>query len=965
MEAQTVLANTAPRSYEVVDGLEHATDVVPWIDEALGTNEDSGGLELVELDRKISSLIGALEIASEDTTVEVERLINDISRGASRLTYDLHFMRDGALSLQSVLHNVESQSRTSVAAETHAALDRLHFLDTVRRNMEAARVVLREAESWGTLESDVTSLLGEKNYEKAAERLSEASKSMAVFANTPEYESRRTLMVSLQNQLEASLSSALVAAVSSQDVAVCRNYFAIFSNIQREAEFRNYYYGSRRASLTEAWQNAKLRENEGSSYVSASVQNSSTFLSTFYSSFLAILQTERTSIPAIFPDPQPTLSALITSTLSALQPTFSQRLAVISTYHGANALHELIAAYRATQDFALAVDKIFEKLGFSTTLSPSVASDADEDRTYPRRRTSTRRLSMTTTRRMSMHRASMSGAPPAPEYVPMIPVLEWDTDLFASFADFQADYASLEGRCLDETLAGALCATPTPARGADRARILRERVVDVFAVAEEAIGRCMAFTHGYGAVGLVQAVDHLVVAFADTSRTEVARNPGGIVITGVKAGGGDDLADLDYTAEDWAEIQALLHLLEAVRVLLDRTLAFEGKLRLDLVQVSMAFRAARQNVNRAGTYGGAATTRGAIQILMQSELNSAALHALLDSVDPEPPATAQAQLAPSVPPSPDLRKSSFAAPPNANTPINAVPLLIDSRKAISAFAQACQVRLQQTILGPLFAHLAPYAALPLWAAPDNQSKRQAATSAAGGAISAVHVPTFSLSPSSTMARVAEGLLSLPRLFEVYADDDALAVSLETLPHVSEKFLRAVAEPAPAPVAPHGPPEIKQRRSPSMALLPGQMQIQAAMAPTQLQSIGDLHFSPEGVTAAWLASLTRSLLAHLTREVLPKIPKLTTSGAAQLAADLGWLANIAEALNVEWTPLTRWKRWVEQDESERKKKLVVGTNCDQEEESLDQDSQSDGEDEEEEDGEDRIAGVVARLRGWSV
>ncbi|PCH45125.1 hypothetical protein WOLCODRAFT_155131 [Wolfiporia cocos MD-104 SS10] len=114
-----------------------------------------------------------------------------------------------------------------------------------------------------------------------------------------------------------------------------------------------------------------------------------------------------------------------------------------------------------------------------------------------------------------------------------------------------------------------------------------------------------------------------------------------------------------------------------------------------------------------------------------------------------------------------------------------------------------------------------------------------------------------------------------------------------------------------------------------------------MAPTQLQSIGDLHFSPEGVTAAWLASLTRSLHAHLTREVLPKIPKLTTSDPAQLAADLGWLANIVEALSVEWTPLMRWKRWVEQNESEGGGKLVVGTNCDQEEELLDQDPQSDG------------------------
>ena len=68
---------------------------------------------------------------------------------------------------------------------------------------------------------EVISLLAEKSYEKAAERLNEPSKSMVVFQNTSKYESRRTLMVSLQNQLEASLSSALVAAINTQDVAVC------------------------------------------------------------------------------------------------------------------------------------------------------------------------------------------------------------------------------------------------------------------------------------------------------------------------------------------------------------------------------------------------------------------------------------------------------------------------------------------------------------------------------------------------------------------------------------------------------------------------------------------------------------------------------------------------------------------------------------------------------------------------
>ncbi|KZT10561.1 uncharacterized protein LAESUDRAFT_721945 [Laetiporus sulphureus 93-53] len=951
----------------LLNSLESSTDAISWINEVLEPRQEGSENEadLIELDKRISSLTGTLEIASEDTSAEVERLIDDISRGAARLTYDLHFMRDGALSLQAVLQNVESKSKASVAAETNAALDRLHFLDTVKRNMEAAREVLREAESWGTLESDVTSLLGEKSYEKAAERLSEANKSMAVFENTPEYESRRTLMVSLQNQLEAALSSALVAAVGSQDVAVCRNYFAIFSNIQREAEFRNYYYGSRRASLVEAWRDARLTDCDGTT---DGGQTFASFLPTFFTLSLSILQIERTSIPAIFPDPQQTLSTLISSTLSALQPSFSQRLASVSTYYGAVALRELIAAYGATQEFAAAVEKIFEKVGYSAMHSPAVGIENDSPRVHPRRRSSAR-MSISISRRMSVHRLSSSnitlsqtsnrsGSPGA------LPTLEWDTDLFAPFIDFQGDYQSLERRMLDEALAAAMRTTLKASGGADRARVLRERSVDIFGAAEEAITHCSVFTHGYGAEGLVQALDYFISAFAEASRAEITaeKSAGGMSANELtEAKSEDDLADLDYTAEDWAEIQSLLHLLEAVRAVTDRTSAFEAKLRASLVQISQAFPATREDPSNVTAYG-ENTTRGAMQLLMQSGLNSAALHTLLDIVEPE----SQTQLAPNVPPSPDARRGSSVSPVPSHS--SQPPVLVAARIAMSQLALTCQVALQETILGPLNAYLASYASLSLWV-QDQLSKRSAGASA-GGATSAVHVPTFSLSPSPTMARVAEGLLSLPRLFEVYADDDALAVSLETLPHISKRFLSAVAEPvAPSPTPSHTMPELKSRRSSSLALLPGQ--ITGMQAQVQAQNISEMHFSPEAVTAAWLTSLTRTLLANLTRTVLPRIPRLNTAGAAQLATDLSWLANIVEALNVEWPPLTRWRKWVEETDTEGKRKIQEGEEAMGEsgdvldaEKEKSAENEEEEQDEDEKDSEQQIRQIIARLRGWS-
>jgi predicted transcriptional regulator len=299
--------------HTLAKSVEDAPEIVSWLNSILDEGAPGSGAEgtstapidLTALDRRVSSILSSVEIVAEETSSQLERIIDDISRGAPRLAYDLHFMKESAISLQTSLRKLQHASTSAESPETKAALEKLHYLDNVRRGMEAARDVLREAESWSSLESEVSSLLSEQNYEKAAETLSEAAKSMVVFQNTPEYESRRSLMVSLQNQLEASLSSALVAAINSQDVAVCKNYFSIFKNIQREAEFRNYYYGSRRGSLIVTWQKARLREADAeAAQDSVSLQTFAAFLPSFFASFLSLLETERSSIPSIFPIPQ-------------------------------------------------------------------------------------------------------------------------------------------------------------------------------------------------------------------------------------------------------------------------------------------------------------------------------------------------------------------------------------------------------------------------------------------------------------------------------------------------------------------------------------------------------------------------------------------------------------------------------------------------------------------------------------
>ena len=849
---------------QVVDSLDQYDDVVSWINDTLSPNdaEDFTDVDLAALDQEITQLLSTLDVASEDTSAQLERAIDDISRGIPRLAYDLHFMKDGASTLQSALIGVLQRSKDAIPNETSAALDNLHHLDTIKGRMEAAREVLREAESWSTLEHEVTSLIQEKSYAKAAERLSEANKSMVVFQNTPEYDPRRALMVNLQNQLEAALSTALISAINSQDLSGCRDYYSIFSTIQRESEFRNYYYASRRAAIVSFWQNNPVADANLSS-TSVPIQNFPDFLQKFYSTFLSVLNTERVAISSIFPDPASTLSQFISSTITSLQPSVSQCLSSYAAQHGESVLIHLIPVLRETEDFATGVEKVMEKVKYASSSNTSLSPTSTAEKPQSHRRRSSR---MSISLRPGQHRSLSSTAGLLKAIADSSENLEWEQELFQPFLDFQTDYAALERRYLDHSLLETISSdTRDKIQASDRPRLFRERAVDVFGIAENSMARCKTFTYGYGAVGLIQALDGFFQSFIDmwTVDLQTASSNQSSVSRGSVSD--NELSDLDYTAQDWSNIQLSLHFLSSARVVSDRLANFETKLRAYLGQVATLFRmAANDPLNFP-----IAATKGESQLLEQSTLNSTELHALLTTVEADP----------------SVRDPPYSASLRLQTPISSPsePLLVNARKALSTFAQTCQTSMTKTILSPLRGHLTGYASSSGWLSAGDP---KVATSN-----NDLPVPTFSLSHSETVQRVAEGLLNLPRLFEVYADDDALAFSLETLPFVEAEMLQSLTEQTNDMPS----QQSHQRRS------------SVYTRPNVIDS--------ELVSSAWLISLGHTFLDYLVSDVLPAIPSLSIAGAAQLASDLEYLSNIVRALNVEHGTLEKWKAYISMDKDD--------------------------------------------------
>ena len=88
-----------PQQPDFLLSLADDTDIIPWISNPLQL-DDHNIADIASLEKQLNHIVPALEVASEDLSLHIERLIDEISCSASRLLYDLQFMRGGALSVQ-------------------------------------------------------------------------------------------------------------------------------------------------------------------------------------------------------------------------------------------------------------------------------------------------------------------------------------------------------------------------------------------------------------------------------------------------------------------------------------------------------------------------------------------------------------------------------------------------------------------------------------------------------------------------------------------------------------------------------------------------------------------------------------------------------------------------------------------------------------------------------------------------
>lgn len=700
--------------------------------------------------------------------------------------------------------------------------------------MTAAHALLKKAESWSTLESDVTRLLASNEFDAAADRLASSSASLQIFEGTAEHETAKGLMVSLQNQLEAALSTAVVNAVNQMDLEVCKRYYLIFGRIQRETEFKYYYNGIRRAGLVKLWTTYPEHADE---------QAFSDFFSKFFGEFLALVHIERQNMAKVYPDAQECLGDFILTTVETLSPSLAQRL---ETQREPKGLSALVAALGTVEEFVSSAGKTLEAMAlFSPALSTGGAPGLSKSGSF-RKPSHSRRASKRFSISQRDGAAKSLLKPGTNDSVEVDALPQWQVALLEPFLEHQCDYGLLELKLLNHGLQQKSSRIQTSSDGAKR---LHDTITDALGLAEDAIPRCVAFTHTVGAYELVQAIDRFCADVFETCRGVCIPSPSTITAASATAAASGTLPDedLDYTAEDWSAFQLALRLLEGCRAAQDRLETLESRIRTRLAQ---AHRSAL-GVPRAST-----------QLLNNSALNTPQSQALLTLWDartiPEPESQSDED-----------------------------KILKLTRSAHGEFTKACQSLVRDTILSPLKLRLAAYPNLSVWTEVDATGPGQ------------LKLPKFSVSATGSIQSVAEGLLNLPRLFEVYADDNALAFSLDTLPFVGSQAQNQSGE---------GEGEGEET-------------------------------SAELVTSTWLSSLTLSLCSHLTTTILPAVPSLTSHGARQLASDLEYLSNVVRTLGVEPEVLEEWRVVAEMSDQDGLAGVAEGK------------------------GSDSVFGKVARLRGW--
>ena len=773
-----------------------------WLNHHLDQNApSSSSAKLAHLADSLRSLSLQLSADRQDTRAQVESSLSDLLVTVPKLNVETAILRQAARSLQHQIHDavnatssasVSASASTSQAQSVDQALANITTLSLINQSLVNARDTLREAQAWSTLESQVTACLEEKRFDQAADLILKARASIHVFNNA-------------QGPFPPPLASASSSSSSSST--------SLSDRLELLDRLTTLVQDQLSPVLQSAVQSRHIESIER-------IASQMTKIDRLQAGFCDIYFTTRTSQLSKSwsdrnQDAEPAASLL--STL------FGQVLALLG--------EERMFAQRIFADRRLAAELLLQTAFGS--LKPPISE-------YLHRSSVTQSVDRKVAFLVKAYQSALDAAASISELLPTtsstktdapLPVPElhpqsmpsiaskppWTQILFESFLEWQTSFADLEGQAMIDRSA----ASQSSALGSNRAKQLQETIQSSIDSARESLQRSKAFTNSLASAPLINSIEKLLSDSINRIKDDnqahartLVENVVGRVRSAQKTSRGFASEALTYddrdqglATADWDEFKRGTDLLAACRDALTSLSSLEQLLASHLSETGAML------PDKTWQELSDEPMTDALSVLAHSPLNSQEVR--------------------------DTVAAASRAQSWGEKQQRILSLLPRSDAAVLGLARSVQRFLHDLVLAPFMPQLEAYASLSVWGAKQRPGETNEYD---------LTMPKFSLSPTDLMARIGEGLLNLPRLFEAYADR-ALTFALPT--------------------------EARERRH-------------------VFSAVEDE--TEEHTLTLWLSSLTSTLLDQLLHSVIGSIPRLSSAGSAQMSADLDYLANICVALN---------------------------------------------------------------------
>ncbi|KAL0094128.1 oligomeric Golgi complex subunit 7 [Phycomyces blakesleeanus] len=414
-------------------------------------------------------VMSTLQHTGEHTSRKVTQLTQHLLTQLPRLLYDLERLTVDCKSTHRQVISVQHQISDH---ESQDALETLRQLHVVKTRMEQCKAQLKEAENWSQLENEATKALTQQDFEACALRLQQAQQSLDVFQHTPEFDVRRALLETLQHDLETALHPTILRALEDQDTRQCQKLYGVFGRIGRSDGFVEIYLTAKSPALQKGWPGKEIN---------GPFPN---LLREFYEKLEERLTAEYVSCAAMFPDPRMVMQALVQRVVSTLEPSLGECLEIsmgtaVSSCVG---LQGVADSYITTEVFGLALERLLAK--------PPVSTGALHSR----------RVSVSHS--FSIVPLALRHADPN----------AWAYSLYEPFLPIQTKYLALERESMTteiERLFGNVNETSTMSSVQHVLHIILPRIDTL---AREGLERCLQLTHGFGAVGWLKVLGHIIDA---------------------------------------------------------------------------------------------------------------------------------------------------------------------------------------------------------------------------------------------------------------------------------------------------------------------------------------------------------------------------------------------------------------------------------------------------------------------